>query len=97
MSASRNQFTAARLAKLHPDEAYQETLSTAMTVAQRRALSADLAKREFFQLWCAIDVRRAVDNLNRNVREEALMETQMAPQLERERAARRAARRAAQQ
>ena len=92
---TRKQFSAARLAKLHPDEAYQEEL--AMTVAQRRALSEELKKPEYRQLRADLGARECVDNLNRNVLAEALMEAQMAPQIERERAARRAARKAAQQ
>ena len=86
---------AARLAKLHPDEAYQREL--AMTVLQRRALYADLEKPEFRRLRADLGARECVDNLNRNVLAEALMEAQMAPQREIERAARRAARKAAQQ
>ena len=95
MPTSRERSAAARLAKLHPDEAYQAEL--AMTVPERRALYADLRKREYFRLYCDITVRRMVDALNAAVLEDLADLARRAPQLERERVARLAARKAAQQ
>ncbi len=95
MPTSRKQFSAARLAKLHPDEAYQAEL--AMTVPERRALYADLRKREYFQLYCDITGRHFVQALNDAIREDLADLARRAPQLERERVARLAARKAAQQ
>ena len=71
---TRKQFSAAHLAKLHPDEAYQRELS--MTVAQRRALYADLEKPEFRRLRADLASRLLVDNLNRNVLAEVMREAQ---------------------
>ena len=85
-------LTAARLAKLHPDEAYQREL--AMTVPQRRALYAVFKARHYFRLYCDITARHFVQALKNAIREDLADLARRAPQIERERAARRAARRA---
>ena len=87
---TRNQFTAARLAKLPADQAYQE--EQAMTPTQRRALFEELEKPEFRKLRSGLSARLFADCLKAHLREEALMEAKMAPQREAERAARREAR-----
>ena len=94
MPTSRERSAAARLAKLHPDEAFAE--EQAMTPTQRRALFEELEKPEYRKLRSNLSGRLFAYCLNAHLREEALMEAKMAPQLERERAARRAARRKAQ-
>ena len=95
MPTSRERSAAARLAKLHPDEAFAE--EQAMTPTQRRALYEELKKPEYRQLMADLGARECVDNLNRNVRTELADLARRAPQLEREQAARLAARKAAQQ
>ncbi len=69
MATSRKQFTAARLASLPPDEAYQELLSA--STPQRKALYENLEKPEYWKLAADLASRQAVANLNRNVMAQA--------------------------
>jgi hypothetical protein len=86
MPTSRKQFSAARLAKLHPDLAYQREL--AMTVAQRKALYAEIKTGDYFRLYCDITARHFVQALNDAVREDMEELARTAPQREAEAAAR---------